>query len=237
MLLSIDDIYVRYGGLTAVRGVSLRVGEGEVVCVIGPNGAGKSSTLQAIAGAVPLASGRIRFDGQDIAGLKPESIARRGFSLVPEGRRIFASLTVDENLRLGTGMRRDRRALASDLGRVLDYFPALAERRYRPAGLLSGGEQQMLAIGRALLTRPRLIAVDEPSLGLAPIMIDEVYRILVELNRRDGMTLLIVEQSIERALQVADRIFVLRSGQVALSGPPEEMADRLRVETAYFGVA
>ena len=191
----------------------------------------------AIAGAARLSSGQIHFDGRRIDGLKPEKIARLGFSLVREGRHVFSTLTVEENLRVGMGMRGRRRSGNNELNRILDYFPILAERRSSPAGRLSGGEQQMLVIGRALLTKPRLIAIDEPSLGLAPLTIDLVYALLTELRRQEGTTLLLVEQSAERALGIADRIYVMRSGRVELSGSRDDLADRRRFEEAYFGLS
>ena len=237
MLLSVDNIEVHYGRLAAVRGISIQVDQGEIVCIVGPNGAGKSTTLLTITGALTPTSGSIHLDGRSIAGAKPESIARLGFSLVPEGRHVFSTLSVEENLRIGTGMRRDRHAIAQDFERVLTYFPRLAERRRSPAGRLSGGEQQMLVIGRALLTRPRLIAIDEPSLGLAPLIVDQVYDILEEMRRREGLTMLIVEQSTERAVESADRIYVLRSGRIELAGSSAELADGDRLERAYFGFA
>ncbi len=237
MLLSIENIAVHYGRLAAVRGISIEVQQGEIVCIVGPNGAGKSTTLLTVGGALSPSSGTIRLEGKTIAGAKPEEIARLGFALVPEGRHIFATLTVEENLRIGTGMRRDRHLIAQDMERVLGYFPRLAERLRSPAGRLSGGEQQMLAIGRALLTKPRIIAIDEPSLGLAPLVVDQVYEILAELRRRENLTMLIVEQSTERAVQSADRIYVLRSGRIELTGMSSELADGELLERAYFGFA
>jgi branched-chain amino acid transport system ATP-binding protein len=237
MMLEVNDIVVHYGRLAAVRGVSLKVSEGEIVCIVGPNGAGKSTTLLTIAGALTPSSGSMTFDGKPVAGGRPEAIARLGFSLVPEGRHVFATLTVEENLRLGAAARRDRDGLEADFRRVLDYFPQIASRLQSPAGRLSGGEQQMLVIGRALITKPRLIAIDEPSLGLAPMIVDQVYDILAELRRREGLTLLIVEQSTERALLSADRIYVLRSGQIELTGTQAELSDNDAITRAYFGFA
>jgi len=235
MLLSIDNIVVHYGHLAAVRGISIEVEQGEIVCIVGPNGAGKSTTLLTVGGALSPSSGTIRFEGRTIAGAEPEEIARLGLAIVPEGRHIFATLTVNENLRIGAGMRRDRHQFAQDFERVLSYFPRLAERLRFPAGRLSGGEQQMLAIGRALLTKPRLIAIDEPSLGLAPLVVDQVYEILAELRRRENLTMLIVEQSTRRAVQCADRIYVLRSGRIELAGSSSELTGGRLLERAYFG--
>jgi branched-chain amino acid transport system ATP-binding protein len=237
MLLSVENLTVHYGRLAAVRDVSFQVAQGEIVCVVGPNGAGKSTTLLAISGALSPTAGSIYLDGHRIAGVKPEAIARRGFSLVPEGRHVFATLSVEENLRIGAGMRRDRHAITKDFDRVMTYFPRLAERLRSPAGRLSGGEQQMLVIGRAFLTKPRLIAIDEPSLGLGPQIVDQVYEILGELRRHEGLAILLVEQSAERALQAADRIYVLRSGRVELAGTSAELAGGDQLERAYFGFA
>ena len=237
MLLKVDDITVHYGRLAAVRGVSLEVDKGEIVCIVGPNGAGKSTTLLTVAGALAPSSGAVIFDGKPITGGRPEAIARLGFSMVPEGRHVFATLTVEENLRIGAAARRERNGEEQDFRRVLEYFPQLASRLNSPAGRLSGGEQQMLVIGRALITKPRLIAIDEPSLGLAPMIVDQVYEILAELRRREGLTLLIVEQSTERALLSADRIYVLRSGRVELAGSQAELSENDRLTQAYFGFA
>ncbi len=237
MMLEVNDIVVHYGRLAAVRGVSLTVNEGEIVSIVGPNGAGKSTTLLTVAGALTPSSGAVIFDGKPVTGARPEAIARLGFSMVPEGRDVFAALTVEENLRIAAAARRDRDGLEADFRRVLDYFPQIASRLQSPAGRLSGGEQQMLVIGRALITKPRLIAIDEPSLGLAPMIVDQVYDILAELRRREGLTLLIVEQSTERALLSADRIYVLRSGQIELTGTQAELTGNDAITRAYFGFA
>jgi branched-chain amino acid transport system ATP-binding protein len=234
-MLMVSKLDVRYGQIQAVRDVSLHVNENEIVCVVGPNGAGKSTTLLTIAGALSPVAGEIAVYDRSLIGMKPEDIARLGISLVPEGRHIFGTLSVEENLCLGTGMRRDKRKITDDLEQVLDRFPVLRDRRKRPAGRLSGGEQQQLAIARALMTGPRLIMVDEPSLGLAPQVIDQVYGILIELRKKRGMTLLIVEQSTQRALSTADRLYILRGGLVALSGHVEELTDDHVIEAAYFG--
>lgn len=229
-LLAVENLEVGYGGIAAVRGVSLTVNQGEVVSILGPNGAGKSSTLAAIAGGVVPRAGRVAYAGQDIAGVRPEEIARRGLSLVPEGRHVFATLTVEENLAVGTYMRKER----ADIEAALDRFPRLRDRRGFPAGRLSGGEQQMLVIARAMLTKPKLMLVDEPSLGLAPIVIDQVYEILLDL-RRQGMSLLIVEQSTSRILKHADRIYVLRGGAVQLEDKAANLQDGDAIKRAYFG--
>jgi branched-chain amino acid transport system ATP-binding protein len=234
-LLEIDGLHVRYGDLAALRGVSLRVGEGEVVCIIGPNGAGKSTALAAIAGGVALAAGRIDFDGVSIVGRSPEQIARRRVSLVPEGRHIFGTLTVAENLRIGGYICGDRRGSQDDMERLLGIFPRLKERLGYPAGQLSGGEQQMLAVARALMTRPRLLLVDEPSLGLAPLIVDQIYATLLDLRKRENLTLLINEQSSSRILKYADRIYILRGGQVQLEGNAADLRDGEAIKHAYFG--
>jgi branched-chain amino acid transport system ATP-binding protein len=234
-LLDVENLSVRYGDLVALREASLTVSEGEVVCIIGPNGAGKSTTLATIAGGVTPVSGDIRLDGRTILGQRPEQIARLRLSLVPEGRHIFGTLTVAENLQIGGYMLGDRAAARSDMERLLDHFPRLRERLRYPAGRLSGGEQQMLAVARAVMTRPRLLLVDEPSLGLGPKIIDQIYEILLELRQREKMTLLINEQSSARILKFADRIYVLRSGTVQLEGRAADLRDGEAIRHAYFG--
>jgi branched-chain amino acid transport system ATP-binding protein len=234
-LLDIVDVTVRYGRLTALRNVSLSMDEGEILFVTGPNGAGKSTLLAAIAGVVAPASGRIDFDGTPVAGASPEIIARRGFSLVPEGRNVFTSLSIEANLLVGAGMRTDRTKVAPDLEAVYGEFPMLADRRHTPAGMLSGGQQQMLVIGRALMTSPRLMAIDEPSLGLAPKVIDQVYEILVRLRAVRNLTLLIVEQSSARAQLTGGRMVLLRGGAIVMEGDAREMVKDARLSDAYFG--
>ncbi len=234
-MLTIEDIHVSYGRLRALKGISLTVDKGEVVCLIGPNGAGKSTTLAAVAGGVAPTRGRITLEGQNLAGIRPEHIARMGVSLVPEGRHVFGALTVAENLRVGTYMRADRGAISSDYDRVLGMFPRLQERIGSPAGRLSGGEQQMLVIARALLTKPRLLLVDEPSLGLAPRIVDQVYEILLAARQSEGLTLLINEQSSHRILKHADRIYVIRSGHIHLHDRAANLQDGEAIKRAYFG--
>lgn len=234
-LLEVDDIHVNYGRLAALRGVSLSVEQGEIVCIIGPNGAGKSTTLQAIAGGVRPHIGTILLDGVTLARKAPEAISRLGLSIVPEGRHVFATLSVDENLRIGSYQRRDKANINSDRDRMLELFPQLRERLRQPAGRLSGGEQQMLVICRALMTRPRLMLIDEPSLGLAPQIVDRVYDVLLDIRRRQSVTLLINEQSSKRMLEVADRIYVLRSGIIRLHGRAADLRDGRAVMSAYFG--
>jgi len=223
-LLEVAGLHVRYGELVALRDVSLTVAEGEVVCIIGPNGAGKSTLLAAVAGGVTPDKGTIRFQGHNLVNLPAERIARLGLSLVPEGRHIFGTLTVEENLLIGASRRGDRRAIGQDLDRVFGYFGPLRQRRAYPAARLSGGEQQMLAIGRALMTRAPMILVDEPSLGLAPKIIDQIYKILLDLRVRE-----------KRILKHADRIYVLRAGQIRLKGTAEQLADGHAIKEADFG--
>ncbi len=238
-LLNLVDVSVRYGRLTAVRGVSINLKEGEVLFITGPNGAGKSSLLRAIAGVTPVAGGHVEFDGAQITGRTPEDIARLGFSMVPEGREVFGSLTIEENLMVGAGMHSRtpgwKGQTAADLASVYDTFPILKERRNQQAGLLSGGQQQMLVIGRALMARPRLIAIDEPSLGLAPNITDQVYERLIALQAERSLTLLIVEQSSTRAVMVGGRMILMRSGQVVLDGDARELGNSEAMQAAYFG--
>jgi branched-chain amino acid transport system ATP-binding protein len=231
-LLELSDVEARYGPVQALHGVSLSVDEGEVVAVLGGNGAGKTTTLRAISGLV-AASGEIRFAGERITRASAERVARQGIAHVPEGRGIFGELSVRDNLRLGAYLRRD--GFRQDYGRVLEYFPWLEERRHQQAGTLSGGEQQMLALARALMSRPRLLLLDEPSLGLAPLVVREIFRIVGELNEKDGLTVLVVEQNASLALQASSRAYVLEAGRVALEGPSEELAENESVRKAYLG--
>jgi branched-chain amino acid transport system ATP-binding protein len=234
-LLAVNDVTVHYGRLTALRGITLTIAEGEVLFVTGPNGAGKSTLLNAIAGVVPPISGSITMDGAEVTGAPPEQIARRGFSLVPEGRNVFGALTIEENLKVGAGMRADKQDVARDLESVYHEFPMLAERRHAAAGMLSGGQQQMLVIGRALMAAPRLMAIDEPSLGLAPKIIDQVYEILVRLRAQRKLTLLIVEQSSTRAMMTGGRMILMRGGCIVLEGEAGDMVKDERLKQAYFG--
>jgi branched-chain amino acid transport system ATP-binding protein len=233
-LLTLDKVSVRYGQLRALREVSFSLGKGETLYVTGPNGAGKSTLLKAISGVV-AATGEIGFEGKTITSCAPEDIARLGISMVPEGREIFGSLTIEENLRLGTGIRADRAAIAGDLADVYAVFPMLKDRRHSSAGVLSGGQQQMLAIARAIMTRPRLLAIDEPSLGLAPKVIDQVYETLLKLRDQRGLTLLIVEQSSTRALLSGGRMILMRSGEIILQGDARVLASGHSLTKAYFG--
>ena len=234
-VLEISNLSVQYGRLVALRDVSLSVDEGEIACIVGPNGAGKSTTLNAISGVLSSVTGEIVFQGQSLLGCKPEEVAARGITQVPEGRHIFTSMTVDENLQVGAALRSDGSEIRKDRDRVLETFPVLAARIRQPAGKLSGGEQQMLAIGRALMTQPKFVMIDEPSLGLAPKIVDRVYEVLLDLRVSRGLTLLIVEQSSERALRAGDKIYVLRNGALQLSGAAADLQDGEAVKSAYFG--
>jgi branched-chain amino acid transport system ATP-binding protein len=233
-MLEIEDLHVSYGNVQALRGVSLRVEAGELVTIVGSNGAGKSTTLLTISGVLRPRAGRVLFEGHDLSRAAPHDIVRWGISHCPEGRLIFGRLTVAENLVLGAYNRRNRAEIQQDLTRVHQLFPVLFERRGQAAGTLSGGEQQMLAIGRALMSRPRLLLLDEPSLGLAPILVERIFTIIQAL-RRQGVTILLVEQNAYQALRVADRAYVLETGQVRLTGPAAELADDPQVQAAYLG--
>jgi branched-chain amino acid transport system ATP-binding protein len=228
-------VHAAYGRIEVLHGIDLAVGPGEVLALLGPNGAGKSTALAAIAGGVTSLRGSIRFEGAELLGRPPEAIARSGLALVPEGRHVFATLTVDENLQIGACTRRDRSGVAKDIDRMFQLFPRLRERRRAHAGMLSGGEQQMLVIARALLTRPRLLMVDEPSLGLAPKIVDQVYETLLALRAAEGLTLLINEQSSHRVLKHADRVYVIRDGHIQLEGVAAELSDGEAIKRAYFG--
>jgi branched-chain amino acid transport system ATP-binding protein len=235
-MLRVEDLHVRYGRIAAVRGISLHVEEGEIVSMVGPNGAGKSTTLATICGVISPAKGTIRLDGRSLVGEAPERIVRRGVSLVPEGRRILGTLTVEENLLLGATIRRrtDRAGVRRDLAETLERFPILAAYLHSPAGRLSGGEQQQLAIARALLSRPRVLLLDEPSLGLAPLLVDLVFEALGRL-RDEGVTMLLIEQNAMRAVELADRSYVLRTGTIELEGTRDELLEHADFETAYLG--
>ena len=232
VILSIKDLKVKYGGIEAVKGISFDVREGEIVTLIGANGAGKSSTLRTIAGLVKPAGGSISFKGEEITGADPTEIVKRGITLVPEGRRIFADLTVLENLRIGAYLRHD--SLKDDIEWVYSLFPRLKERSWQAGGTLSGGEQQMLAVARALMSRPKLIMMDEPSLGLAPIIVRGIFEIIREINKR-GTTILLIEQNANMALQTADTGYVLETGRITLTGTGAELLANEAVQAAYLG--
>ena len=234
-MLEVEALEVRFGAVRAVHGVSLRVAAGEILAVLGSNGAGKSSTLLAIAGALRPTAGRVQLEGQDVTGAAPEEMVRRGVAMVPETRGIFSDLTVAENLRLGGFVRRhDLAGAADDRARLFELFPVLAQRCDQPAGTLSGGEQQMLVIARAMMSRPRLLLLDEPSLGLAPAIVDRLFQQIVAL-RQGGITIVLVEQNARKALDIADRAYVLRLGEVAAAGPAAEIAAATDLKALYLG--
>ena len=233
-MLEIKDLVVKYGGLTAVKGISLAIEEGETVALIGANGAGKSSTLHAVSGLLRTASGTISFDGKDITGARPDRIVEMGLVQVPEGRQIFTRLTVEENLRMGAFVNRDKADVARNKERVLSLFPILKERAGQSAGTLSGGEQQMLAIGRALMSSPKMLLLDEPSMGLSPIMTQEVFNVLRSL-KEENITVFVVEQNAYEALELADRAYIMETGTIALEGRSADLINDDRVKTAYLG--
>jgi branched-chain amino acid transport system ATP-binding protein len=235
-MLEIKDLQVYYGGIHALKGVTMEVPENKIVTLVGANGAGKSTTLRAISSLVPASAGTITFKGEDITGKRTVDIVKKGITLVPEGRRIFANLTVLENLQMGAYARNDKEGIQSDLNKVYETFPRLKEREWQVAGTLSGGEQQMLAIGRALMSKPKLIMMDEPSLGLAPILVQEVFRIIQRINEQ-GMTILLIEQNATAALEIADYGYVLETGNIVLEGPGPELANKEEVRRAYLGKA
>jgi branched-chain amino acid transport system ATP-binding protein len=234
-VLELADVHVRYGNIRALQGVSLRVDTGELVALIGSNGAGKSTTLRTISGLLRPTQGTIMFEGADITNAGTDRIVARGISQCPEGRRIFGSLTVSDNLRLGAVSRKDAKEVAADLEMVFELFPLLRERLGQAGGTLSGGEQQMLAIGRALMSRPRLLLLDEPSLGLAPLMVERIFATIAELKRQ-GRTILLVEQNVHQALDVADRAYVLETGRITLEGAAAVLRHDPKVEQSYLGV-
>lgn len=232
-LLSVEDLWIAYDRIQAVRGVSFAIAAGEIVTLIGANGAGKSSILRTLAGLQPAARGRVLFAGEDLLSLPAHLRTQRGLALVPEGRGIFGTLTVWENLRLAAYARRDAE-IEADLERVFQLFPRLAERRHQLGGTLSGGEQQMLAVGRALMSRARLLLLDEPSMGLAPLLVREIFRVLWRLNLA-GATILLVEQNARLALEIAHRAYILETGEITLAGPAATLKNHPRVQAAYLG--
>jgi branched-chain amino acid transport system ATP-binding protein len=234
LLLSAQDLFVRYGAVEAVRGVSFEIQQGEIVALLGANGAGKSSILNAIVGLVQTTSGQIVFDGKDITGAVPESLASTGLTLSPEGRRVFATLSVEDNLRMGAFSLSDKAAIADAWTRVYDLFPILQERKHQYAGTLSGGQQQMLAVGRALMSNPRLLLLDEPSLGLAPLIVEQIFELITKL-RDQGVTLLLVEQNVAGALEVADRGYVLANGEIVEAGKAGALSRSSSMQDAYLG--
>ena len=233
-LLELRHLEVAYGGIKAVKGIDLSVPKGELVCLIGTNGAGKTTTLKAIAGMLPVAVDAILYDGAPIGGLRSFELVRRGLALVPEGRGVFGQLTIAENLAMGAYVRRDTAAVKLDMERVFNLFPRLAERRGQSAGTLSGGEQQMLAIGRALMSRPKLLLLDEPSMGLAPLMVQKIFE-TIRAVATEGVTILLVEQNARLALEVSSRGYVMETGLITLSGPARELLSDPKVRAAYLG--
>lgn len=233
-MLELKGVNVYYGAIHAIKDISLTVNQGEIVTLIGANGAGKSTTLRTISGLLRPKSGSISFEGKEIAGVKAHEIVRQGISQVPEGRRIFAEMTVMENLDMGAFTRKDKDGIRADLKRVFELFPRLEERKSQVAGTLSGGEQQMLAMGRALMSRPKLLLLDEPSMGLAPLLIREIFHIIEDINRA-GTTVLLVEQNANMALSIASRAYVLETGRITLSGDAAKLAASEEVRKAYLG--
>lgn len=231
-MLKIDELKVSYGGIEAVKGITFEVPERKIVTLIGANGAGKSTTLRTIAGLVKPAKGRIHLQGEDITGLSPDRIVAKGVTLVPEGRHVFPDLTVLENLKIGAYLRKDD--LTQDLNWVYELFPRLKERSWQAAGTLSGGEQQMLAVGRALMSRPKIIMMDEPSLGLAPIVVKGIFDIIKEINRM-GVTVLLIEQNANMALRIADIGYVLETGNITMTGPGQQLLNDPAIKAAYLG--
>ena len=234
MKLEIRDLHVSYGGIRALKGIDLTVEEGQIVTLIGANGAGKSTTLRAISGLQKPQSGSILYGGEELVGLPAKEIVRRGIIHVPEGRRVFPDMTVAENLKIGAFLRKDKDGIASDMDYVYSLFPRLKERSWQPAGTLSGGEQQMLAVGRALMSRPKVLMMDEPSLGLAPLIVKDIFSIIRRVNA-DGITVLLIEQNANAALRIAAYGYVLETGVIALTGTGEELLRNESVREAYLG--
>lgn len=234
MMLKVNDINVFYGNIQALKGISLEVNEGEIVTLIGANGAGKSTLLKTLSGLLKPKQGTIEYLGNSITGKPAQSIVKAGISQVPEGRRVFANMTVEENLELGAYLRNDRAEIAKDKERIFKIFPILLERRKQLSGTLSGGEQQMLAMGRAIMARPKLLLLDEPSMGLAPIMVKTIFNTIEEI-RKEGTTILLVEQNAHMALSIADRAYVIETGRVVLSGTAKELQETEQVKAAYLG--
>ena len=233
-MLKVTDLTVNYGTIEAVRGLSFEVTAGQVVAIIGANGAGKSTTLNAISGLLKPVRGRIELDGREITGLRPDQVARLGLAQVPEGREVLATLNVEENLRLGAYTRNDRPEIEKDLHAMFQRFPILEKRRKQPAGLMSGGEQQMLAVARALMARPKLLILDEPSMGLAPLIVNQIFETITEIHAQ-GVTLLLVEQNARKALQVADYAYVLERGELVHAAPAADLRNDPRIVAAYLG--
>jgi len=234
-LLALEGLEVAYGGIQAVRGIDLVVGKGELVCLIGANGAGKTTTLKGITGLQPVSGGTVRYEGEDVTGAPAFQLVRRGLAMVPEGRGVFGGLTIEENLAMGAYTRSDRDGIRTDVERVFALFPRLKERRRQTAGTLSGGEQQMLAMGRALMSRPRLLLLDEPSMGLAPLMVQKVFETVLEVSG-EGVTILLIEQNAKLALEVSHRGYVMESGEITLAGDAKALLHDPKIRAAYLGV-
>jgi branched-chain amino acid transport system ATP-binding protein len=235
-LLELKRLHVAYGGIQAVKGIDLKVAHGELVCLIGANGAGKTTTLKGITGLQPVKSGSIHYDGEDITGRPAFQLVRKGLSMVPEGRGVFGALTVDENLAMGAYARDDSAAIRQDVERVFHLFPRLKERRRQTAGTLSGGEQQMLAMGRSLMSRPKLLLLDEPSMGLAPLMVQKVFETVLAVAK-EAVTILLIEQNAKLALEVSSRGYVMESGEITIAGTAQELLSDPKVRAAYLGEA
>ena len=233
-LLQVRDVRVAYGGIQAVKGVSFEVHAGELVCLIGSNGAGKTTSMKAVTGIQPLAGGEVLYQGRSIHGQGAWDLVRNGLAMVPEGRGVFTRMSILENLQMGAYIRQDTALVAEDLERMFALFPRLKERRDQLAGTLSGGEQQMLAMGRALMSRPQLLLLDEPSMGLSPLMVDKIFEVITDVSRQ-GVTVLLVEQNASRALQIADRAYVMESGLITLQGPAQQLLHDPQVQAAYLG--
>jgi branched-chain amino acid transport system ATP-binding protein len=233
-LLELRKLAVAYGGIQAVKGIDLTVGQGELVCLIGANGAGKTTTLKGVCGLLPVRSGSVHYAGEDVTGRPAYRLVRGGLAMVPEGRGVFGALTIEENLAMGAYARTDRPGVRADVERVFSLFPRLKERRRQTAGTLSGGEQQMLAMGRALMSRPKLLLLDEPSMGLAPLMVQKVFETIVAVSG-EGVTILLIEQNAKLALEVSDRGYVMESGEITLTGPAGTMLHDPKVRAAYLG--
>ena len=234
-LLALEGLKVAYGGIQAVKGIDLVVGKGELVCLIGANGAGKTTTLKGVTGLQPVSAGSVRYDGEDVTGRPAFELVRRGLAMVPEGRGVFGALTIEENLAMGAYIRNDRAGIASDIERAFALFPRLKERRRQTAGTLSGGEQQMLAMARAMMSRPRLLLLDEPSMGLAPLMVQRVFETVMTVSR-EGVTILLIEQNAKLALEVSHRGYVMESGEITLAGEAKALLHDPKVRAAYLGV-
>jgi branched-chain amino acid transport system ATP-binding protein len=235
-MLNISNLHVSYGGIRALQGISLNVEEGKIIALLGANGAGKSTTLRTIMGIVKPDQGAVEFEGESLLGLKSFQVVMKGIPLVPEGRRVFSNLTVKENLSLGAYTRKDKEKIKADIEEIYELFPRLEERHTQSAGTLSGGEQQMLALGRALMSKPRLLMIDEPSLGLAPVLSQDVLSKLVELNQKRNQTVLLIEQNARAALSIADYAYILETGQIKLEGPASELATNDDVRKTYLGI-